>query len=37
MVIFVPPGDAADATRRPEFYDATFRYLQDAGIPVCPN
>lgn len=34
MVIFVPPGDAHDATRPPEFYDATFRYLQEIGIPV---
>jgi hypothetical protein len=34
MVIFVPPGDAHDATRRPEFYDATFSYLQGIGIPV---
>ena len=34
MVIFVPPGDPADATRPPEFYDATFQYLQRIGIPV---
>jgi len=34
MVLFIPPGDASDATRLPEFYDATFDYLQAVGIPV---
>ena len=34
MVIFVPPGDSADATRQPEFYDSTFEYLRGIGIPV---
>lgn len=34
MVIFVPPGDPNDPTRRPEYYDATFRYLTSIGIPV---
>ncbi len=34
MVIFVPPGDSADHTRPPEFYDETFGYLEDLGIPV---
>jgi hypothetical protein len=34
MVIFVPPGDAHDATRQPEFYDSTFQYLQDIGLPT---
>jgi len=34
MVIFVPPGDAEDPTRSPEFYDSTFRYLADLGIPL---
>jgi hypothetical protein len=33
MVIFLPPGDSADATRSPAFYDSTFRYLTDLGIP----
>jgi hypothetical protein len=32
MVIFVPPGDSADPTRRPQWYDATFAYLRQAGI-----
>ncbi len=34
MVIFVPPGDAVDPTRSPEFYDSTFHYLNELGIPV---
>ena len=33
MVIFVPPGDSSDHTRPPAYYDKTFRYLQDLGIP----
>jgi len=32
MVIFVPPGDEADPTRHPEFYDLTFDYLRSLGI-----
>jgi hypothetical protein len=32
MVIVVPSGDAEDATRRPEFYDPTFKYLQEIGF-----
>jgi hypothetical protein len=32
MVIFVPPGDARDATRLPEFYDGTYEYLRGLGI-----
>ena len=34
MVIFVPPGDINDATRPPQYYDATFEYLASTGIPV---
>ena len=34
MVIFVPPGDPQDPTRAPEFYDPTFDYLRDVGVPV---
>ncbi|HZT73216.1 MAG TPA: DUF2075 domain-containing protein [Terriglobales bacterium] len=34
MVIFVPPGDASDPTRNPQFYDATFSYLAGLGLPV---
>ncbi len=33
MIIFVPSGDSDDPTRLPEFYDATFRYLTELGIP----
>ncbi len=32
MAIFVPPGDLADPTRLPEFYDGTFDYLVSLGI-----
>jgi hypothetical protein len=34
MVIFVPPGDGADPTRDPAYYDSTFNYLTELGIPV---
>jgi hypothetical protein len=34
MVIFVPPGPSSDPTRIAEFYDSTFNYLTDLGIPV---
>lgn len=34
MVIFVPQGDADDATRAPAYYDSTFEYLAGIGIPV---
>ena len=33
MIIFVPPGDQRDPTRSPAFYDPTFNYLLDMGIP----
>jgi hypothetical protein len=32
MVIFVPPGDPADPTRPPGYYDATYAYLRGVGI-----
>lgn len=34
MVLFIPPGDSDDPTRQPEYYDPTFNYLVDLGIPV---
>jgi Uncharacterized conserved protein (DUF2075) len=34
MVIFVPNGDAADQTRSSEYYDSTFNYLIELGLPV---
>jgi hypothetical protein len=37
MVIFVPPGDAFDPTRRAADYDSTFKYLEEIGIPVLPS
>lgn len=33
MVIFVPSGDLTDHTRLPEYYDQTFRYLIQLGLP----
>lgn len=34
MVLFIPPGDEADPTRPPAFYDSTFDYLARIGLPV---
>jgi len=34
MIIVVPNGNPLDQTRRPEYYDATFRYLQSIGLDV---
>lgn len=34
MVIFVPRGDAADATRPPAAYDAIDAFLRASGIPL---
>jgi hypothetical protein len=34
MILFVPKGDASDRSRPPCFYDGTFEYLRDCGIPV---
>ena len=34
MVIFVPQGEASDSTRSVEFYDPTFNYLTELGVPV---
>ncbi|MFA5910377.1 MAG: DUF2075 domain-containing protein [Vicinamibacterales bacterium] len=34
MVIFVPPGEAGDATRPPEYYQRTYEYFKDLGIPA---
>jgi hypothetical protein len=32
MVVFVPPGDAGDPTRRSKYYDETYEYLRYAGL-----
>jgi hypothetical protein len=37
MVIFVPPGDPGDPSRSPSFYDSTFNYLTELGIPALQN
>lgn len=34
MVLFVPPGEPTDPTRSPAFYDSTFNYLTELGIPT---
>jgi hypothetical protein len=34
MVLFVPVGDTDDPTRKAEFYDGTFEYLRECGIPT---
>ena len=34
MVLYVPHGSPDDATRLPKFYDGTFAYLEELGIPV---
>jgi hypothetical protein len=34
MVVFVPQGEPLDPTRSSAFYDSTFDYLADLGIPV---
>jgi len=34
MVIFVPPGEPRDPTRSSAFYDPTFEYLTELGIPT---
>lgn len=34
MVIVVPPGNSEDATRKHEFYDATFKYLEEIGFKI---
>ncbi len=33
MVIFVPSGDVNDPTRPPPFYDGTYAFLQECGVP----
>jgi hypothetical protein len=34
MVIFVPKGDCSDPTRSPIYYDSTYKYLTDLGLPT---
>jgi hypothetical protein len=32
MVVVIPKGDVEDPTRKPEFYDSTYKYLTDIGF-----
>ena len=34
MVIVIPDGSNDDSTRKPEFYDPTFKYLEEIGIEI---
>jgi len=34
MVVFIPLGDEQDPTRAPSYYDPTFLYLTELGVPV---
>jgi hypothetical protein len=34
MAIFVPPGDEADHTRKPAYYNHTFEFLKEIGLEV---
>jgi hypothetical protein len=34
MILFIPKGDVSDGTRVPSFYDGTFEYLCNCGLPV---
>lgn len=34
MIIVIPEGNKEDHTRQPEFYNSTFKYLQDIGFIV---
>jgi len=34
MVIFVPEGDGEDHTRKAAFYDGTYQYLRQVGVPT---
>jgi hypothetical protein len=33
MVIYIPQGNPSDPTRSPSFYDSTYHYLTELGIP----
>jgi hypothetical protein len=34
MVVFIPTGESNDLTRPPAYYDSTFDYLIELGLPV---
>jgi hypothetical protein len=33
MALFVPAGEAEDPKRDPGYYDSTFEYLREVGVP----
>jgi hypothetical protein len=33
MIIFIPEGNNEDVTIKTEFYDSTFNYLKEIGLP----
>lgn len=33
MVLVIPEGDTSDPTRDPAFYDGTYGYLRELGVP----
>jgi DUF2075 family protein len=37
IIIVVPEGNVEDHTRKPEFYNSTFEYLKNIGLPVIEN
>jgi len=34
MIIVIPNGDIEDATRNPEYYNSTFKYLKELGLEI---
>ena len=34
MIIYVPEGNSDDKTRKPKFYDSTYTYLSEIGMPT---
>ena len=34
MIICIPEGTSEDSTRKPEYYNSTFEYLESLGIPI---
>jgi hypothetical protein len=34
MVVYVPSGSSGDPTRSPEYYNSTYRYLTQLGVPA---
>jgi hypothetical protein len=34
MVIYVPKGDDDDPSRLSEYYDGTYQFLSECGVPI---